>query len=64
MPVTASIGVSCFRAGQSLEALVDRSDKAMYAAKSSGRNRVGLPPDGEAAANAEECVPLQSTLVS
>jgi two-component system cell cycle response regulator len=64
VPVTASIGVSCFRTGQSLEALVDRSDKAMYLAKSSGRNRVALPPDDEAAADAEERVPLQPTLVS
>jgi len=38
--VTASIGVATLRAGESLDALVARADRAMYAAKVAGRNRV------------------------
>jgi two-component system, cell cycle response regulator len=38
--VTASIGVAEWRVGESLEEVVDRADRAMYAAKVGGRNRV------------------------
>jgi two-component system cell cycle response regulator len=44
IPVTASIGVTSFARGDSLEALIARADQAMYAAKSSGRNRVATHP--------------------
>ena len=40
IPVTASVGLAALHAGESLEALTNRADKAMYAAKASGRNRV------------------------
>jgi two-component system cell cycle response regulator len=40
VPVTASIGFAGFVPGESLDAFVDRADKAMYVAKASGRNRV------------------------
>ncbi len=40
VPITASIGFAAYLPGESLDAFVDRADKAMYAAKSSGRNRV------------------------
>jgi len=44
--VTLSIGVTEYLPGEELNAFVSRSDKAMYAAKESGRNRVSfLPPD-------------------
>ena len=40
IPTTVSIGVAAYRPGESLEALIDRADRAMYRAKSGGRNRV------------------------
>jgi diguanylate cyclase (GGDEF)-like protein/PAS domain S-box-containing protein len=38
---TCSVGVAEWRSGESLEALADRADAALYACKSDGRNRVG-----------------------
>ena len=38
--VTVSVGVAERCAGETLDSLVDRADRAMYAAKTSGRNRV------------------------
>jgi diguanylate cyclase (GGDEF)-like protein len=40
VPITASIGVTPYVAGDTPESLVERADQAMYAAKSGGRNRV------------------------
>jgi len=45
IPVTASIGAAVLRDGESVEALIDRADRAMYQAKSGGRNRVVLAGD-------------------
>ena len=39
--VTVSVGLAQLRAGESLDALARRADEAMYAAKRSGRNRIG-----------------------
>lgn len=39
-PVTASLGVTEWRKGDSLKALLVRADSAMYQAKKTGRNRV------------------------
>ncbi|MET0390203.1 MAG: diguanylate cyclase [Polyangiales bacterium] len=50
--VTASFGVAQLRASETIEQLIDRADRAMYEAKSSGRNRVHLaqePPEAPAA---------------
>ncbi len=40
LAVTASIGVALRHPGESLEALLERADAAMYVAKKGGRNRV------------------------
>ena len=40
--ITASIGISQYRAGDSQEALLQRADEAMYMAKEKGRDRVCL----------------------
>jgi two-component system cell cycle response regulator len=49
IPLSASLGVATLRSGEQLDAFVDRADRAMYAAKTGGRNRVcasenGAPP--------------------
>lgn len=54
IPVTASFGVAAYRNGETLEQVVDRADRAMYLAKSGGRNRVvcdrsATEPDASAA---------------
>ncbi len=38
--MTASFGVASLKSGESVSELVDRADRALYRAKSSGRNRV------------------------
>ncbi|MDO6592458.1 GGDEF domain-containing protein [Neptuniibacter sp. 1_MG-2023] len=38
--ITASFGVSQFKHGETAEQLIDRTDKALYKAKDSGRNQV------------------------
>ena len=38
--VTVSIGVAQFRPAESAEALIERSDRGLYQAKRTGRNRV------------------------
>lgn len=40
VPVTISVGVAIYERGESGDTLVDRADRAMYLAKTSGRNRV------------------------
>jgi len=38
--ITLSLGIARFRAGENIEALIERADEALYLAKRSGRNRV------------------------
>lgn len=40
IPITASIGLTEYIPGEPLDGLIDRADRAMYEAKSRGRNRV------------------------
>lgn len=40
MSVTASFGVAEFKGDATLDELIDRADKALYAAKETGRNKV------------------------
>jgi len=40
IPITASIGVAAKRSGDTTDSIIDRADRAMYLAKTSGRNRV------------------------
>lgn len=42
IPVTASVGLTELRRGDGVDQLMDRADRAMYAAKFGGRNRVGV----------------------
>jgi two-component system cell cycle response regulator len=55
IPVTASFGVATYASGETLEQVVDRADRAMYLAKSGGRNRVvcDTPPISKPVAAAE-----------
>ncbi len=39
--ITISLGVAQFAPGEDLNTLIQRADKALYAAKENGRNRTG-----------------------
>ncbi|AOV16264.1 hypothetical protein BJI67_03520 [Acidihalobacter aeolianus] len=50
-PVTASIGLTRYRPGESVGQLLGRADELMYAAKTTGKNRIchdgDVPPDAD-----------------
>lgn len=48
-PITISVGVAEFRPGEAAESLIERCDRALYAAKRAGRNRVMTESDLAAA---------------
>jgi two-component system cell cycle response regulator len=58
IPVTASIGLAAYLEGDSIDSLVTRADRAMYAAKSSGRNRVSAAPAVGPTSRVDEDQPL------
>jgi predicted signal transduction protein with EAL and GGDEF domain len=43
IPVTASFGVADFERGDGPDTIIDRADRAMYSAKTAGRNCVRPP---------------------
>jgi diguanylate cyclase (GGDEF)-like protein len=51
--LTTSVGAVLAAAGANLDALVERADACLYAAKYQGRNRVSLEPGGRAASARE-----------
>ncbi|MET0342706.1 MAG: diguanylate cyclase [Polyangiales bacterium] len=67
IPVTASVGLAEMRRGDAVDQLMDRADRAMYAAKFGGRNRVGVdegtPPQPAATTPDAVAPPLPRTSV-
>jgi diguanylate cyclase (GGDEF)-like protein len=53
IPLTTSVGAVLAPEGATLDALVERADACLYAAKYQGRNRVSLEPGGRAASTRE-----------
>jgi len=50
--ITISIGVACFKPGESVTGLVERADRALYAAKIGGRNRLVIAgPNSQSASD-------------
>lgn len=49
VPVSASIGIAMFQAGESVDAFIHRADEAMYMAKRQGRDRYHCASAGTAA---------------
>jgi diguanylate cyclase (GGDEF)-like protein len=47
LPITVSIGQASIRAEDTVESLLQRADKALYASKSQGRNRFSVDADLE-----------------
>lgn len=60
IPVTASVGLASLQPSENVDQLMDRADRAMYAAKYAGRNRVGV--DDPASAPHVLSVPPARTL--
>ena len=44
IPITASMGLARLEPGEGADSFVDRADRAMYAAKTAGRNQVAVAP--------------------
>jgi two-component system cell cycle response regulator len=57
IPVTASVGLSVLQKSDSLDALLDRADRAMYASKSAGRNQVTVAAEDRPS----DTVPVSAT---
>jgi len=57
--VTASVGISTLRDGDSPERMISRADDAMYAAKKQGRNRVQAESEATATAAIHHSLPFK-----
>jgi diguanylate cyclase (GGDEF)-like protein len=55
--VTVSLGVACYRQGDTIAAILSRADEAMYRAKATGRNQVELEEQLE-----DVIIPAHTTL--
>jgi two-component system cell cycle response regulator len=60
VPITISVGVAQFEPADNADGLIDRADRAMYLAKTSGRNRVEAAPyrGGPASEHTGEGTPM------
>ncbi len=58
-PITISVGIAEHLAGESLAQWVARADRAVYAAKAAGRNRVALDPERSVLAGEGEPLVLE-----
>ncbi|MEC8651140.1 MAG: diguanylate cyclase [Planctomycetota bacterium] len=54
LPLTISIGLTCYRYGDTVESIMHRSDRALYASKGYGRNRFSADVEDEDGEPAEE----------
>ncbi len=61
IPVTASVGLASMQPDESVEQLMDRADRAMYAAKFAGRNRVALDEPAANAPRVLSLIPVERT---
>jgi diguanylate cyclase (GGDEF)-like protein len=60
--VTASVGLAVLRSGERVESLINRADRAMYAAKASGRNRVIIEtPDASDSTSLGDTMPAETS---
>lgn len=48
LPISISIGLTCYSAGDTIETLLQRADRALYASKGYGRNRFSADVEDEA----------------
>lgn len=58
--ITISIGIATLQDGESIQALIDRADRALYRAKHEGRNRIcsgEAAPTAPRPASVPDCVP-------
>ncbi|WP_158807387.1 sensor domain-containing diguanylate cyclase [Beijerinckia sp. L45] len=57
VPITCSIGIAQWDGAESADALIDRADRGLYAAKAAGRNRVAIGPGSEIEAAQDDVIP-------
>ena len=60
IPISASLGVATLQCREVLDSFVDRADRAMYRAKTSGRNRVWAEGEPASCVSASEAVAAEA----